>query len=80
MEVIGIFDGGKGKIKHKGQSIDVNVIIFRTQERESAPVDHIGYYSVFLKKSVINALKNIHWYQPAAQPQAENNQETAADA
>ena len=63
-EVIGVFDGGRKKIKHKGQFVDVNVIIFRTQQNESAPIDHIGYYSVFLKKSIINALNNIHWLQP----------------
>jgi hypothetical protein len=59
--VIGVFDGGFEKLFHNGKFINAGVIIFRTQENESAPVDHTGYCQPHMKDSIIKYLGKILW-------------------
>ena len=63
-EVIGIFDGGSAVIQHKGQPLNVGVIIWRTSDCESKPVDYTGYCLLNYKESIIKNLKRIHWIKP----------------
>ena len=63
-EVIGIIDGGYTVIERKGHPANVGVIIFRTSNNESAPINHIGYCRPIYKDSIIHNLKRIMWEQP----------------
>jgi len=60
-EVIGVYDGDTTVIKRNGHSTIVGVIIFRTSDNESAPVDHIGHCKLIYKDSIIKNLKRIMW-------------------
>lgn len=62
MSVIGVYDGGDANIKDKsGQPIHVGVVLLRTVENESAPVDHVGYCRYHYKESIIKNLRRIIW-------------------
>ena len=63
-EVIGILDGGTTTIGINGKPSNVGVIIFRTSENESAPVDHIGFCKLVYKDAIIKNLKRIVWAKP----------------
>jgi hypothetical protein len=66
--VIGVFDGGFEKLFLNGKYINAGVIIFRTQENESAPVDHIGYCQPHMKDSIIKYLGKILWQPKPEKP------------
>jgi len=38
-ELIGTYPAGTARIKYNGSTIDVFIVIFRTQHREAQPVD-----------------------------------------
>lgn len=68
-QVLGVYDGGSTQIKDKsGQMMNVGVIVFRTSENESAPVDHVGYCRLNYKDSIIKSLKRIKWPRPKPEP------------
>lgn len=68
-QVLGVYDGGSTQIKDKsGQMMNVGVIVFRTSENESAPVDHVGYCRLNHKDSIIKSLKRIKWHRPKPDP------------
>lgn len=73
-EVIGVFDHGTAIIRTAHGPKTVGVVTFRTQERESVPVDHLGYCQLYLKDSIIKYLSKIHWIKPAPEMvKAENH-------
>jgi hypothetical protein len=68
-QVLGVIDGGATQIKDKsGQPVNVGVIVIRTSENESAPVDHVGYCRLNYKDSIIKSLKRIKWHRPKPDP------------
>lgn len=73
-KVIGVFDGGTAVIKQA----NVGVIIFRTQENESKPVDNVGYCRLNYKDSIIKYLKKIHW-QDEMNPEVHEENKTSED-
>jgi hypothetical protein len=67
-QVLGVYDGGSTQIKDKsGQVMNVGVIVFRTSENESAPVDYVGYCRLNHKESIVKNLRRIKW--PRAKPE-----------
>ena len=65
MSVIGVYDGGDATIKDKsGQPVHVGVVMLRTVENESAPVDHVGYCRFHYKESIIKHLRRLVWQKP----------------
>lgn len=83
MSIVGIGKQGTARIKTQNGTKVVGVINIRTSERESAPQDNFFWYDLGHEHLLMKSLKRLHPVnigQPATQPQAENNQETAADA
>jgi hypothetical protein len=60
-QVIGVFDGGFEKLFFNGQMINAGVIVFRTAQNESEPIDHVGYCAPHIRDSIIKYLKKIQW-------------------
>jgi hypothetical protein len=60
-EVIGVYDGGYETLFFNGMKVNASVIIFRTQNNESEPVNHVGYCQPHVRESIIKYLKKIQW-------------------
>lgn len=79
MPIVGIVKQGTATLKTPTGLKVVGLINIRTSERESAPQDNLFWYDLSHEHLLLKSLKRLHPVK-FAQPQAENNPETAADA
>lgn len=66
--LVEIYDGGTTVMEINGHPVNYGVLIFRTSENESAPVDYKAFYRLHYRDSIIKNLGRIFFPKQEQKP------------